>query len=119
MCGGGGLVISIPVLGSVQAQDADVGVPALKFLAIAILKVHLLVHPFIDTSLPPINAGAPVELDSTPVSPVVRKQSWKVPQGGTITEPGTEQETYEELTGATGTNETLRQVSYSPSLAEE
>jgi hypothetical protein len=68
------------------------------------------VHTFIDTSLPPINPGAPAELDSTPVSPVARKDSWQVRSGGTIAGPGADQEVYEELSGEAGANESIRQV---------
>jgi hypothetical protein len=74
------------------------------------------VHPFIDTSLPPINVGAPIELDSTPVSPVARKESWKVRTRGTVTGPGADQEVYEQLSGEAGANKGIRQVRYHSEL---
>lgn len=67
-------------------------------------------HPFIDTTLPPINLGAPAELDSTPVSPVARKDSWKLRPGGTVTTPGVDEAAYDELSGETGATEAVRQV---------
>lgn len=66
-------------------------------------------HPFIDTSTPAINANAPVELDSTPVSPVARQGSW--PAGTKASDangknkrvsPDHEAETYEKLSGEKG-----------------
>jgi hypothetical protein len=46
-------------------------------------------HPFLDTAIQPLNT-VPIELDSTPVSPVSRSGSWKTP--GSI----------EQVTGADG-----------------
>jgi len=66
-------------------------------------------HPFIDTTQPPINPGEPVELDSTPVSPVARKDSWKTRSAGVVTTPGADEVAYDELSGATGANESMRQ----------
>lgn len=68
------------------------------------------VNAFIDTTLPPINPDAPVELDSTPISPVARKDSWKLRAGGTVTTPGVDEAAYDELNGETGATEAVRQV---------
>jgi len=68
-------------------------------------------HPFIDTTVASMNA-APVELDSTPISPVARKESWKV-KGATAVatvSPDMEEETYGELSGEKGENEVSREV---------
>ncbi|KAF2436699.1 hypothetical protein EJ08DRAFT_711805 [Tothia fuscella] len=63
-------------------------------------------NPYIDTTINSINT-APVELDSTPVSPVTRKQSWKAPTtvgGASTVSPDEEEETYAELSGEVGGN---------------
>lgn len=68
------------------------------------------IYAFIDTTRLPINPGQPIELDSTPVSPVARKDSWKVRSAGTVTTPGADETTYDELSGEQGANESIRQV---------
>jgi len=70
-------------------------------------------HPFIDTTVAPINA-APVELDSTPVdsvSPVERKESWKVKGDRTSAtiSPDLDEEIYGELNGEKGGNGVSRE----------
>jgi len=63
-------------------------------------------HEFIDTTVAPINTN-PVELDSTPVSPIVRKEGWKPSK---IVSPNEEEdEAYGELTGEKGGNEVVRE----------
>jgi hypothetical protein len=68
-------------------------------------------HPFIDTTISSINTN-PVELDSTPVSPVARKESWKIKgQAAAATvSPDMEEEAYGELSGEKGGNEMSREV---------
>ncbi|KAF2099622.1 hypothetical protein NA57DRAFT_75123 [Rhizodiscina lignyota] len=77
-------------------------------------------HPFIDTSTPAINA-APIELDSTPVSPVAKQYSWPISGGPRSADtsattpqsansmgkkngvsPDHDQEVYSELSGEVG-----------------
>jgi hypothetical protein len=61
----------------------------------------------------PINSN-PVELDSTPVSPVSRKESWKIKglaaTGSTMVSPDLDEEAYGELSGEKGVNEVVREV---------
>ncbi|KIW07813.1 uncharacterized protein PV09_01733 [Verruconis gallopava] len=67
------------------------------------------VHPFIDTSIPSINSGAPVELDSTPVSPVARKESWKVHSTGTAASSNCDTKGHEDLNETLGRDESIKQ----------
>jgi hypothetical protein len=72
-------------------------------------------HPFIDTTISSINTN-PVELDSTPVSPVARKESWHVKgQAAAATvSPDMEEEVYGELSGEKGGNGVSREVRTRP-----
>ena len=67
-------------------------------------------HAFMDTTVPAINPGEPIELDSTPVSPVVQKDGLRTRSSGIVTTLGADEATYDELTGAATTNESVRQV---------
>jgi len=64
-------------------------------------------NEFIDTSITPINSVA-VELDSTPVSPILRKPDPTLRKIKSIS-PEEDEEVYEELTGEKGENEVVRE----------
>jgi len=74
---------------------------------------------YLDTGVAPLNSN-PIELDSTPVSPVIRKESWKskaadMPSGrfsgggGRVIGPDEDEEAYEEFSGEKGGNEVVRE----------
>lgn len=67
-------------------------------------------HASIDTTVPSINSDGPIELDSTPVSPVVQKDGPRTRSAGIVTTPGVDEAMYDELIGAAGANESVRQV---------
>jgi len=68
----------------------------------------ILRKPSIDTSGPAINQ-APIELDSTPVSPVKRQDSWPVRREGVVASPDMDEGVYGELSGNKGGNAKSRE----------
>ena len=68
----------------------------------------ILRKPSIDTSAPAINE-APIELDSTPVSPVKRQDSWPVRREGSVASPDMDEAIYGELSGNKGGNAKSRE----------